>query len=56
MPKEPSSPSRSNTQIESQCINEKIDDKIEQGQRTAIVAVAQPPKKTKKRQGKSTIN
>ena len=34
MPKEPSSPSRSNARTERQCIIEKIDDKIEQGQRT----------------------
>lgn len=34
MPKEPSSPSRSNTRIERHCIIKKIDVKIEQGQRT----------------------
>ncbi len=34
MPKEPSSPSHSNAQIEQQCINEQIDNRIEQGQRT----------------------
>lgn len=34
MPKEPSSPSRSNAQIEHQYINRQIDNKIEHGQRT----------------------
>ncbi len=34
MPKEPPSPSRSNTQTERQCINEGTDDKTNQGQRT----------------------
>ena len=34
MPKEPSSPFRSNARIERQCIIEQIDDEIEQGQRT----------------------
>jgi hypothetical protein len=34
MPKEPSSPSRSNAQRERQCLIGQIDDKIEQGQRT----------------------
>jgi hypothetical protein len=31
---EPSSPSHSNAQIEKQCINGQIDNRIEQGQRT----------------------
>ena len=34
MPKEPSSPSHSNAQIEQQCINEQIVNRIERGQRT----------------------
>jgi hypothetical protein len=34
MPKEPSSPSRSYAQRERQCINERIDDEMNQGQRT----------------------
>ncbi len=34
MPKEPSSPSRSNARIEQQCIDKHINDKLDQGQRT----------------------
>jgi hypothetical protein len=39
MPKEPSSPSRSNTQKERQRINERIDIKMNQGQRTTMCIV-----------------
>lgn len=36
IPKEPSSPSRSSTRTEQQCITEHFDDKIEQGQLTTM--------------------